>query len=166
MCGLVGAMSLSNFKTSSEAIQRMAQSIVHRGPDAGDVWIDTEAGIALAHRRLSIVDLSPEGAQPMHSANERYVLSYNGEIYNHQALRSELGQQNWRGHSDTETLLTAICEWGLELTLQKSIGMFALALWDRKTRCLYLARDRMRKTALLWVAGQSFLIWFRTCRFA
>lgn len=162
MCGLVGALSLANFDRTAEAIEDMAEAILHRGPDAGGVWTDPDAGIALAHRRLSIVDLSPEGAQPMHAANERYVLSYNGEIYNHQAIRAELdglGAQNtWRGHSDTETLLAAICQWGLEGAVQKSIGMFAIALWDRKTRRLYLARDRMGEKPLYYGwQGRHFL---------
>lgn len=162
MCGLVGVLSLANFGSTVEALPAMAEAILHRGPDAGGIWSDPGTGIALAHRRLSIVDLSPEGAQPMHSANERYVLSYNGEIYNHNELRAELdslGVRNqWRGHSDTETLLAAICHWGLKGALEKSIGMFAIALWDRETKSLFLARDRMGEKPLYfgW-QGRHFL---------
>ena len=162
MCGLVGALSLSNFGSTAKALPAMAEAIIHRGPDAGGFWTDPNAGIALAHRRLSIVDLSAEGAQPMHAVNSRYVLSYNGEIYNHTEIRAELeslGSNNmWRGHSDTETLLAAICHWGLEEALRKAIGMFAIALWDRERRCLYLARDRMGEKPLYYGwQGRHFL---------
>ena len=112
----------------------MGSGLVHRGPDKGGVWLDSDSGLALTHRRLSIVDLSPAGHQPMVSADENLVLVYNGEIYNHLQSRRELEQlgqaPDWRGHSDTETLLAGFAAWGFAATLGKVIGMFALALWD------------------------------------
>jgi asparagine synthase (glutamine-hydrolysing) len=107
----------------------MATTIAHRGPDDEGVWADADARIGLAHRRLSIVDLSPAGHQPMASADGRFVIAYNGEIYNHQAIRAELDARRaiaWRGHSDTETLVEAISEWGLSAALGRAAGMFAL----------------------------------------
>jgi asparagine synthase (glutamine-hydrolysing) len=131
----------------TETAQKMADTLIHRGPDDAGVWVDAGAGIALAHRRLSIVDLSPAGHQPMISSTGRFVIAFNGEIYNHQELRLELAkaaaQPHWRSHSDTETLLAGIEAWGIENTLRKSIGMFAIALWDRQLQTLTLARDRM-----------------------
>jgi asparagine synthase (glutamine-hydrolysing) len=140
-------------------VQRMIDPIAHRGPDDEGVWIDEEKRVGFGHRRLSIVDLSPLGHQPMESADGRYVLCYNGEIYNHAALRKELdaagGPRAWRGHSDTETLLECISAWGLKRALGKSVGMFALALWDRKERSLMLARDRFGEKPLYygWIGG-------------
>lgn len=149
----------------------MAQRIVHRGPDDSGVWVDVEAGIALAHRRLSILDLSPAGHQPMVSVLGRYVIVFNGEIYNYLELRRELddsphhgllqgegGVPHWRGHSDTETLLACFEAWGIEATLKKSVGMFAIALWDRAERVLTLARDRMGEKPLYYGwQGETFL---------
>ena len=122
----------------------MADTIVHRGPDAGGVWVDSSFPLALGHRRLSIIDLSEAGAQPMVSASGRYVLSFNGEIYNFPRLRQEPGLANYsfRGHSDTEVILAAVQHLGVEKAVSKLEGMFALALWDREERCLWLARDR------------------------
>lgn len=131
----------------------MALRIAHRGPDDSGVWVDAEAGIALAFRRLAILDLSPAGHQPMASASGRYVIVFNGEIYNHLHLREELEGDDcvaWRGHSDTETLLAAFEAWGVETTLKKAVGMFAIALWDRAERTLYLARDRMGEKPLYY----------------
>ena len=108
------------------------------------------SGIALAHRRLSVVDLSPAGAQPMHSVCGRYVLVFNGEIYNHLELRQQIADFLWRGYSDTETLLACFNAWGVEQTLQRSIGMFALALWDKKMHTLTLARDRLGEKPLYY----------------
>jgi len=125
----------------------MGNSIVSRGPDHGGIWCD-DTKIAFAHRRLSILDLSPAGHQPMHSYSGRYVIIFNGEIYNHLDLRKELKNHNWRGHSDTETLLEAFEEWGIEGTLKKTNGMFAIALWDRKKKTLTLARDRLGEKPL------------------
>lgn len=143
----------------------MGQAIIHRGPDDGGQWWDADAGIGLSHRRLSIVDLSPAGHQPMVSACGRFVIAFNGEIYNHLKLRKELvaffqGKNclAWRGHSDTETLLAAIATWGVEAALKKCVGMFAFALWDRENRCLILARDRLGEKPLYYGwQGDSFL---------
>ena len=139
---------------------RMIAALVHRGPDADGVWIDE--GIALGHRRLSILDLSSAGAQPMQSSCERYVIVFNGEIYNHLDLRRDLAvagaAPEWRGHSDTETLLAGIAHWGLDDTLRRTAGMFALALWDRRERRLSLARDRIGEKPLYWGwAGRSLV---------
>src|SRR5690606_30125903 len=122
-------------------------------PDADGHWLDADAGIALGHRRLSILDLSPAGAQPMASRDGRWVIAYNGEIYNFADLRAELEQHGaiaWRGHSDTEILLEAVARWGLEATLRRAEGMFALALWDRQRRELHLARDRFGEKPLYY----------------
>lgn len=157
MCGLAGlwrttAASALELRAQSRS---MAAAIAHRGPDDAGVWCDPAVGLALAHQRLAILDLSPAGHQPMASASGRYVIAFNGEIYNHQTLRRELEaagllQRPWRGHSDTETLLAAIEAWGLAATLQRSAGMFALALWDRRERWLQLARDRFGEKPLYW----------------
>ncbi len=130
----------------------MGDALAHRGPDDAGVWADAAAGIALAHRRLSILDLSPLGHQPMASADGRYQLAYNGEIYNFAALRSGLEAlgHGFRGHSDTEVLLAAIGQWGLQEALARSNGMYAIALWDRHERCLWLARDRVGKKPLYY----------------
>ena len=155
MCGLAG-MLLPAPLASAEALQAqalaMGQALHHRGPDDGGSWVDADAGIALAHRRLSILDLSPLGHQPMASADGRYVMAYNGEVYNFAALREELEPLGhaFRGHSDTEVLLAAILQWGVEDTLQRCNGMFAIALWDRQERCLWLARDRVGKKPLYY----------------
>ena len=155
MCGLTGFLAANGTVGSSAAVATaMADRIRHRGPDDSGVWVDEEAGIALAHRRLSIVDLSAAGHQPMLSASGRYVLAYNGEIYNHLDLRRRLEAAGavleWRGHSDTETLLGCIEEWGVEATLKSSVGMFAFALWDRHERTLILARDRAGEKPLYY----------------
>ncbi len=147
--------------TENQALA-MAERLAHRGPDSAAAWVDAEAGIALSHRRLSIIDLSAAGRQPMHSADGRYVLAYNGEVYNHHDLRRDVelaaGKWNWRGHSDTETLLAAIQVWGLVPTLERTNGMFAIALWDRQLRTLLLARDRMGEKPLYYGSnGNRFL---------
>jgi asparagine synthase (glutamine-hydrolysing) len=161
MCGIAGLLSAQPI--APETVRRMTDPIAHRGPDDQGVWIDEEAGVGLGHRRLSIIDLSPLGHQPMASNDGRWVLDYNGEIYNHQALRRELEEVGgavgnglpWRGHSDTETLVECIAAWGLKTALQKCVGMFALALWDRKERRLHLVRDRFGEKPLYygWVGG-------------
>ena len=138
----------------------MADTIVHRGPDAGGVWVDSSFPLALGHRRLSIIDLSAAGAQPMVSASGRYVLSFNGEVYNFSRLRQESGLADYafRGHSDTEVILAAVQHLGVEKAVRKLEGMFALALWDREQRCLWLARDRAGKKPLYYGwCGNSFL---------
>ncbi len=158
MCGIAGLFGPG---ASEELVARMIATVAHRGPDGEGVWVDGQAGIGLGHRRLAIVDLSPAGAQPMHSADGRLVLNFNGEIYNHAELRGALEAEQavpaggWRGHSDTEVLLQAIAHWGLEAALARSVGMFAFALWDRKQRTLRLVRDRFGEKPLYygWCGG-------------
>jgi asparagine synthase (glutamine-hydrolysing) len=154
MCGFTGFLSFTLPSNSAELLQQMAHSIAHRGPDDSGIWCDNEAGIGLAHRRLSIVDLSPAGHQPMPSSSGRYVLAFNGEIYNHLLLRAELeasiNAPSWRGHSDTETLLAGFDAWGIEDTVKKTIGMFAIAVWDKQTRQLTLGRDRLGEKPLYY----------------
>ncbi|HEX9964280.1 MAG TPA: asparagine synthase (glutamine-hydrolyzing) [Allosphingosinicella sp.] len=165
MCGFagfLGSAALFGGGRAAPVATAMAGCIRHRGPDHGGLWLDPEAGIALAHRRLAIVDLSPAGEQPMESLSGRYVTIYNGEIYNHLDLRRELEEAghrfDWRGHSDTETLLAAIEIWGVRGALERSIGMFALALWDRRDRQLTLARDRLGEKPLYYGwQGDTFL---------
>jgi asparagine synthase (glutamine-hydrolysing) len=162
MCGIAGLFGDSRLKP--ETIRAMTRCLVHRGPDDEGLWTDAEAGIALGHRRLSIVDLSPAGHQPMHSHDGRLVIILNGEIYNPAALRAELEAAgaapdgSWRGHSDTETLLEAIAHWGLTGALDRAVGMFAFALWDRRERKLSLVRDRFGEKPLYYGwAGGDFL---------
>ncbi|MCD9047152.1 asparagine synthase (glutamine-hydrolyzing) [Luteimonas sp. MHLX1A] len=156
MCGLAGFLSrgAANPDVMTVLARGMADRIASRGPDDWGVWCDQDSGVALAHRRLSILDLSPAGHQPMHSSSGRWVLAYNGEVYNHLALRQRLEGEGaapaWRGHSDTETLLACIEAWGIERTLQASVGMFAIALWDRSERALVLARDRVGEKPLYY----------------
>jgi asparagine synthase (glutamine-hydrolysing) len=153
MCGLTGFVGRSTLEHSDAVkgvLTHMAQAIELRGPDAFGAWTDPEAGIALAHRRLAILDLTSAGAQPMVAAGGRYVLAFNGEIYNHLKLRGELGCFAWRGHSDTETLLAGFEAWGIEATLKRAIGMFAFALWDREQRQLTLGRDRLGEKPLYY----------------
>jgi asparagine synthase (glutamine-hydrolysing) len=155
MCGIVGFVSPRGLPEGASSILRqMADRIAHRGPDDAGDWIDEEAGVALAHRRLSILDLSPAGHQPMASASGRYHIIFNGEIYNHLALRREIetagGAPEWRGHSDTEVMLAAFERWGIEESLRRFEGMFAFALWDRANRILYLARDRLGEKPLYY----------------
>lgn len=152
MCGITGTLSLSGGSQESllATAKAMSDALRHRGPDDEGQWADADNGIAFGHRRLAIVDLSPLGHQPMTSACGRYVLAYNGEIYNHLALRAELGDWSWRGHSDTETILACITRLGLHATLPKLVGMFAIALWDRELRQLTLVRDRLGEKPLYW----------------
>jgi asparagine synthase (glutamine-hydrolysing) len=152
MCGFAG--SFGTGKCDENSLHRMVSTLYHRGPDDHGIWVDKYSGIGLAHARLAILDLSPAGHQPMSSASGRYVIVFNGEIYNHLKLRAELEQTNqvlnWRGHSDTETLLACFYAWGIEVTLRKSVGMFAFALWDNKTLTLSLARDRLGEKPLYY----------------
>lgn len=163
MCGFSGFFNRVSFPQYPEQLlMNMGQAIFHRGPDDGGVWCDEVAGIGLSHRRLAIIDLSAAGHQPMVSASGRFVMVFNGEIYNHLTLRKRLESLNemscWRGHSDTETLLAAITAWGVSKALQASVGMFALALWDREKRTLTLARDRLGEKPLYYGwQGESFL---------
>ena len=157
MCGLAGYFTPDG-PVSAQLLKAMADTIRHRGPDDEGIWMDQAAGIGFAFRRLSILDLSPAGHQPMASASGRFVIMFNGEIYNHLELRRELGEQSWRGHSDTETLLAACEAWGLEATLRRAVGMFAIALWDRRKRTLALARDRIGEKPLYYGwQGKHFL---------
>jgi asparagine synthase (glutamine-hydrolysing) len=154
MCGIAGFFGRFDAEHMPKVALAMADRIAYRGPDDFGVWTDADAGIALAHRRLAIVDLSPAGHQPMLSDSGRYVLVFNGEIYNHQELRAQLAAQShapaWSGHSDTETLLAAIEAWGLPATLKACVGMFAIALWDKKEKTLSLARDRFGEKPLYY----------------
>ncbi|KWN09023.1 asparagine synthase (glutamine-hydrolyzing) [Burkholderia ubonensis] len=156
MCGIDGFLNSAAFdeETARATLARMTASLAHRGPDAQGTWLDAQAGIALGHRRLAIVDLSVHGRQPMASVCGRFVLVFNGEIYNHQALRAELERTGrapaWRGHSDTEVLLAAIAAWGVEAALRRATGMFAIALWNRESRVLTLARDRIGEKPLYY----------------
>lgn len=162
MCGLTGFLWGDPRPEPEVVIRGMAATLVHRGPDDVGVWIDREAGIALAHRRLSIVDLSPAGHQPMMSASGRYVVAYNGEVYNYTDLRRELETTDaapvWRGHSDTEVLLAGFEAWGIEETVRRATGMFAFALWDRRNATLTLGRDRLGEKPLYYGwQGNAFL---------
>ncbi len=149
MCGIAGLWSGSGGGGEGELAAlalAMADRLAHRGPEDRGAWADPAAGVALGHRRLAIIDLSPAGRQPMPSADGRLVITFNGEIYNFAELRAELDREAavaWRGHCDTEVLLEAAARWGLEATLRKCVGMFALALWDRERNRLVLARDRL-----------------------
>lgn len=154
MCGFVGYWSRDRLRGVEPLLRCMGNALAHRGPDDAGVWFDVNAGIGLAHRRLSIVDLSAAGHQPMLSPGDRYVIAFNGEIYNHSLIRQELidsgSRVAWRGGSDTETLLAAFEQWGIEPTLKRAVGMFAFALWDRENRSLYLARDRLGEKPLYY----------------
>jgi len=162
MCGIAGLVSAE--AVDDRAVARLIRPIAHRGPDDEGIWVDSDAGVALGHRRLAIVDLSPAGHQPMLSADGRFVLTFNGEIYNHADLRRALEAEGavpeggWRGHSDTEVFLHAIVTWGLAEALRRSAGMFAFALWDRKDRTLALVRDRFGEKPLYYGwASRDFL---------
>lgn len=181
MCGFTGFLDRTARELPEaleETVRRMNQTLLHRGPDDQGTWTDASQGIALAHRRLSILDLSPEGHQPMMSRSSRYVIAFNGEIYNHLELRATLDTEGtsalvhpladeaarapvhgaWRGRSDTETLLAAIDAWGIGETLKRSVGMFAFALWDRHDHLLYLARDRLGEKPLYYGWQGDYLL--------
>jgi asparagine synthase (glutamine-hydrolysing) len=154
MCGLTGFWTKKADAKLHASVRAMSETLHHRGPDAGAVWVDKSEGVGLGHRRLKVIDLSENGAQPMHSACNRFVLVFNGEIYNHNNLRTELEEQGhapaWRGHSDTEVLLAGFVAWGVVGTLKRAVGMFSLALWDRKERRLTLGRDRFGEKPLYY----------------
>jgi len=156
MCGIAGFIGgeWSNGAQAAAVIRRMTRTIRHRGPDHSDIWLDNDAQVAFGHNRLAIVDLTTAGNQPMHSQSGRYVIAYNGEIYNHVQIRAEImalgASHEWKGHSDTETLLAAIEQWGVRRALERSTGMFAFALWDRAERALTLARDRLGEKPLYY----------------
>ena len=144
MCGICGYYSTSVFGFKN-SIHMMNDTLINRGPDDFGIWQDYENGISLGHRRLSVLDLSNAGHQPMKSFTGRYMMVFNGEIYNHLSLRDEieksLGFKNWKGSSDTETLISMFDFWGIDLTLQKLNGMFAIAVWDKDEKTLTLVRD-------------------------
>jgi asparagine synthase (glutamine-hydrolysing) len=164
MCGLAGFITSDRPERATlvNIASSMADTLAHRGPDDAGVWVDPACGVALGFRRLSIIDLSPAGHQPMHSANGRYVIVFNGEIHNFGELRKDLEQSgeapDWRGHSDTEVLLALISARGVDRAIEQSIGMFAFALWDSRDRVLHLARDRIGEKPLYYGwAGRTFL---------
>ena len=159
MCGISGIINNNDaFESVSVKAQKMISTLEHRGPDEENLWADEKAGVILAHRRLAIQDLSPKGSQPMSSHSGNWVIAFNGEIYNFKSLAKELTSQgiHFHGHSDTEVLLAAIENWGLERALAKSKGMFAFALWNKASQTLYLARDRIGEKPLYygWLDGQ------------
>ena len=169
MCGVAGFLIDSEFSSSinyDAAIKKMTDSIKHRGPDDFGIWNSLSDGVYLGHRRLSILDLSEAGHQPMESSNGRFVIAFNGEIYNHLQIRSEIEKINknisWRGHSDTETILSSFETFGIEASIEKFIGMFAFSLWDRKNKILTLARDRLGEKPMYYgwqntINGRVFL---------
>ena len=162
MCGLTGfwQASAASEPILTARLERMAATLTHRGPDDSGTWVDATAGIALGFKRLAIIDLSPTGRQPMVSMDGRFVIVCNGEIYNYRELREELGcrGRRFRGHSDTEVILEACAEWGIEAALDRFVGMFAFAVWDRVERELTLCRDRLGKKPLYYTnVGTTFL---------
>ena len=163
MCGINGFYSKS-LSTFNNVIVKMNSAISHRGPDTNGMWHDKNAGIILGHQRLSIIDLSNAGNQPMKSNSDRFILTYNGEIYNHLEIRKELENSaaniNWRGNSDTETLIEAINFWGVEIVLKKIEGMFAFYFGIEKTHCLTLARDRIGENPSILVGKGKVIIRF------
>src|SRR5262245_36741967 len=162
MCGLAGFLRTRSLSADEihHHLPRMAAALEHRGPDDEGRWHDAPAGIALCHRRLSIIDLSPLGHQPMASGSGRYTIVYNGEIYNYRELRTELLAHGakFRGASDTEVLLAAVEQWGVNGAVERCMGMFAFALWDHRERLLHLARDRFGEKPLYYgVCGDTLL---------
>src|SRR5215831_14105254 len=157
MCGLAGMVDW-RAQTDADALrgigEAMNDALSHRGPDAGEIWIEPESGTVLAHRRLAIIDLSPGGAQPMQSQDGRYVIMTNAEIYNYRDIRTALAAAGrfMRSESDTEVLLEACALWGVQSAVERSIGMFAFVLWDRQTRTLSLGRDRLGIKPLYYAA--------------
>ncbi len=158
MCGIAGVLDPTSARDRLERdALAMADSIAYRGPDDHGLWSDPEAGIALTHRRLSIVDLSPAGHQPMVSADGRFIITYNGEIYNFLEIRPELEARGikFRGHSDTEVMLEAFAAFGVEATVKRLIGMFTIGVWDRRERTLTLVRDRLGIKPLYWAKSSA-----------
>ena len=163
MCGIAGLICPPGRLTGAalaDLADAMGGALLHRGPDAGASWRDEEAGVALSYRRLAIQDLSEAGDQPMISPCGRYVMVYNGEVYNAPDMRAALEAEGhrFRGHSDTEVLLAAIAAWGLEQALDRSVGMFALGLWDRSSREISLVRDRVGIKPLYWTLSAGRLV--------
>ncbi len=163
MCGIAGVFDQRLVGLRAELARRaalMGDAIAHRGPDSHDVFVDEASGLAFSHRRLAIVDLTPSGAQPMVSADGRYVICYNGEVYNAEDLRREpdLAGVVWRGHSDTEVILELAARRGVQAVAPLLNGMFAIALWDRKDRVLHLVRDRLGIKPLFYRATDTALV--------
>lgn len=161
MCGITGYLTFEKLPEAHDVVlNRMSAQLARRGPDSHGWWADEAAGLGFGHRRLAIVDLSSEGHQPMHSASGRFVITFNGEIYNFKTLRQELENagQRFRGHSDTEVMLAAFEQWEVEAAVKRLVGMFAFGLWDRQARALYLCRDRLGEKPLYYGwCGKSFL---------
>jgi asparagine synthase (glutamine-hydrolysing) len=163
MCGLTGFLGTpSSADELRAAVRAMSDAIVHRGPDDSGEYLDAQHGLAFGFRRLAIVDLSEAGHQPMTSASGRYVIVFNGEVYNYEAIRTELREAGrapeFRGHSDTEVMLAAIEAWGLDAAVRRFVGMFGFALWDRSERVLHLVRDRMGVKPMYYgFAGSTFV---------
>ena len=161
MCGIAGIFSLDGANHNlSEISNGMANKLLHRGPDNVGAWSNVGKTISLGHTRLSILDLSCFGNQPMCSPSGRYTIVFNGEIYNHLKLRKMMDFSNWRGTSDTETLLAAFEEWGIDRTLKQAVGMFAFGLWDNFRDELIGKRPSRRKTDLLWIGQWIFCFCF------
>ena len=162
MCGIAGYFTtgVATSGSGEEHIRTMTDTLIHRGPDDGGVWVDAKAGIALGNRRLAIIDLSAAGRQPMLSSCGRYVLAYNGEIYNAAELRGELEKagRSFRGYSDTEVIVEGCAVWGVEETAKRIIGMFAFALWDKREKRLFVVRDRLGIKPLYWTLSKGVLL--------
>ena len=163
MCGIAGIYTFGRRYEADELrrrVEAMDATLRHRGPDGTAVWVDVDAGIGLGHTRLAIRELSALGDQPMVSSCGRFVIVYNGEVYSNAELAADLEARGrrMRGHSDTEAMLEACAEWGVEASVRRFIGMFAIALFDRKQRELYLVRDRLGKKPLYWtIRGRQLL---------
>jgi len=160
MCGITGLWTTRHLgKDLRSVVSEMSAAIVHRGPDGGGVFLDNDAGICLGHRRLAIVDLSPAGEQPMTSASGRFVIVFNGEVYNFEKLRAELVPlgHSFRGHSDTEVMLAAFEQWGVRASVERFVGMFAFAVLDRRERKLIFCRDRFGKKPLYVYHGDRVI---------
>ncbi|WP_159991776.1 asparagine synthase (glutamine-hydrolyzing) [Pelistega ratti] len=156
MCGIIGL--IGSFEHKQQVLEQACRRIKERGPDSEGVWLSPQQHIGLAHVRLAIQDLSHQGHQPMHSENQRYVLVFNGEIYNHLSLRGQINDKQWRGHSDTETLLACFEQWGVEETLKQVVGMFVFALWDKEKETLVLGRDRFGEKPLYYARSAKGLL--------
>ena len=166
MCGITGYCTFSNdnsYEQLESIINKMSDSLSSRGPDDKGFWIDSNKGIALGHRRLSILDLSSSGRQPMVSNNQRYIISFNGEIYNFKDLKTILIKKgyNFKSNTDTEVMLMSFEEWGIKDSLQRFDGMFAFVVWDRNKNEFWLARDKIGEKPLYYGFQNQKFFWFR-----